>query len=38
MNIKVQKGFLITSLALLVSLIGTTYADDTDIYMNPCFR
>jgi type IV pilus assembly protein PilY1 len=35
MNIKVQKGFLITSLALLVSLIGTTYADDTDVYMNP---
>jgi len=35
MDIKIQKFFLITVFTVLVSAVGTTYADDTDVYMNP---
>jgi len=35
MDIKIQKLFLITVFTVLVTAVGTTNADDTDVYMNP---
>jgi len=35
MDIKIQKFFLITVFTVLVTAVGTTRADDTDVYMNP---
>ena len=35
MEIKIQKLLLIVIFTVLVTAIGTTHADDTDVYMNP---
>jgi type IV pilus assembly protein PilY1 len=35
MEIKLQKLLLIAAITVLVTSVGTTHADDTDVYMNP---